>query len=76
MYKCSNALSEPVLTVERLATLFAFSLCFLISRFRAPQVDMIYMQLAGDYTQMVTPVPIPNTAVKHLGPMVVRLGRE
>ena len=33
-------------------------------------------ELAGELTQVVTPVPIPNTAVKHLGPMVVRPGRE
>ena len=31
---------------------------------------------SGDHTQVVTPVPIPNTAVKHLGPMVVRKARE
>jgi hypothetical protein len=28
-------------------------------------------RLAGDHTQVATPVPIPNTAVKHLGPMIV-----
>ena len=28
--------------------------------------------LPGDHTWMDTPVPIPNTAVKHPGPMVVR----
>ena len=33
-------------------------------------------QLAGDHTQVTTPVPIPNTAVKNLGPMVVRPARE
>ena|GEM_PF-5807581 len=30
----------------------------------------------GDDTWMVPPVPIPNTAVKHPGPMVVLRGRE
>ena len=34
------------------------------------------MRLAGDHTQVATPVPIPNTAVKHLGPMVVRIARK
>ena len=29
------------------------------------------MSLSGDHTWMATPVPIPNTAVKHPGPMVV-----
>ena len=29
------------------------------------------MSLSGDHTQVATPVPIPNTAVKHLGPMIV-----
>ena len=29
------------------------------------------MRLAGDHTQVDTPVPIPNTAVKRLGPMIV-----
>ena len=29
------------------------------------------MRLLGEHTRMVTPVPIPNTAVKHPGPMVV-----
>ncbi len=33
-------------------------------------------RLAGDQTQLETPVPIPNTAVKLLGPMVVRPARE
>ena len=28
-------------------------------------------QLSGDHTWLVTPVPIPNTAVKQPGPMVV-----
>src|SRR5438128_4575258 len=31
------------------------------------------MRLPGEHTWMVTPVPIPNTAVKHPGPMVVSL---
>ena len=31
---------------------------------------------AGDHAQVETPVPIPNTADKHLGPMVVRPARE
>src|SRR5207248_2132167 len=31
-------------------------------------------QLSGDHTWMATPVPIPNTAVKHPGPMVVPAG--
>src|SRR5436309_10770361 len=31
------------------------------------------MSLSGDHTWMATPVPIPNTAVKHPGPMVVLL---
>src|SRR5262249_62356859 len=30
----------------------------------------------GELTWMVPPVPIPNTAVKHPGPMVVLSGRE
>src|SRR5206468_10774729 len=28
----------------------------------------------GEHTRMVTPVPIPNTAVKHPGPIVVPTG--
>lgn len=31
---------------------------------------------SGDHTQVATPVPIPNTAVKHLGPMIVRTARK
>ena len=31
---------------------------------------------SGDHTELETPVPIPNTAVKQLGPMVVPLARE
>ena len=46
----------------------------------APQVandiEVVFKQLAGDQTQVETPVPIPNTAVKLLGPMVVRPARE
>jgi hypothetical protein len=33
-------------------------------------------RIAGDHAQVETPVPIPNTADKHLGPMVVRPARE
>ena len=32
--------------------------------------------LSGDHTWLATPVPIPNTAVKQPGPMVVRIARE
>ena len=32
--------------------------------------------LPGDLTWMAIPVPFPNTAVKHPGPMVVLQGRE
>ena len=32
--------------------------------------------LPGDHTRVVTPVPIPNTAVKHTGPMIVRTARK
>ena len=32
--------------------------------------------IPGEQTRMVPPVPIPNTAVKHPGPMVVLRGRE
>ena len=32
--------------------------------------------LSGDHTWLATPVPIPNTAVKQPGPMVVRKARE
>jgi hypothetical protein len=39
-------------------------------------IDCVFKQLAGDHTQTETPVPIPNTAVKRLGPMVVRPARE
>jgi hypothetical protein len=28
-------------------------------------------KLPGDHTRVATPVPIPNTAVKHAGPMIV-----
>jgi hypothetical protein len=35
-----------------------------------------HKQLSGEHTWMATPVPIPNTAVKHPGPMVVREARE
>src|ERR1700680_893983 len=31
-------------------------------------------KLSGEHTWMATPVPIPNTAVKHPGPMVVPAG--
>ena len=33
-------------------------------------------ELAGDHTELETPVPIPNTAVKQLGPMIVRTARK
>ena len=33
-------------------------------------------RLAGDHTHVATPVPIPNTAVKHLGSMIVRIARK
>ena len=33
-------------------------------------------RLAGDHAQVETPVPIPNTADKHLGPMIVRPARK
>ena len=44
--------------------------------FHVPKLLLIFRQLAGDLTQVETPVPIPNTADKHLGPMVVRTARE
>ena len=78
--KCTagNCLSGPVLTAKRLTALIlptglsparlfgilarvATSCCY----------QLIYTELSGDHTWMVTPVPIPNTAVKHPGPMVV-----
>ncbi len=33
--------------------------------------DRIFKRLAGAYTCLETPVPIPNTAVKQTGPMIV-----
>ena len=45
----------------------------------APAADACRLaskRLAGDHAQVETPVPIPNTADKHLGPMVVRPARE
>ena len=34
------------------------------------------MRLAGDYICVDTPVPIPNTAVKHPEPMIVLSARK
>ena len=39
-------------------------------------IRIVKAYTAGDYTQTATPVPIPNTAVKRLGPMVVRKGES
>src|SRR5438552_1473211 len=33
-------------------------------------------RLPGGHTRVATPVPVPNTAVKHPGPMVVLPARE
>ena len=34
------------------------------------------IDIPGDHTRVDTPVPIPNTAVKHTGPMIVRIARK
>lgn len=34
------------------------------------------VRFVGDHTGGVTPVPIPNTAVKPVGPMIVPLARK
>ena len=39
-------------------------------------IEFVFKQIAGDFTVAETPVPIPNTAVKRFGPMVVRPARE
>ena len=33
-------------------------------------------EISGDHTRVATPVPIPNTAVKRAGPMLVRTARK
>ena len=42
----------------------------------AMAITLFSLNFLGVQTRMATPVPFPNTAVKHPGPMVVLLGRE
>src|SRR5947209_3277403 len=37
---------------------------------------LIPEEIPGDHTRVATPVPIPNTAVKHTGPMIVLTARK
>ena len=38
--------------------------------------NLKFFNIPGDHTRVDTPVPIPNTAVKHTGPMIVRIARK
>ncbi len=74
-----NCFSRPVLTAKRLTALIppsgsmAYAKKKVANTFPLP-VDI--QGFPGDLTRVATPVPIPNTAVKHSGPMVVLQARE
>ena len=64
--------------VERLTTLILFSYesgfqvcCGLENQACLDRSCPLPMNISGDHTCGATPVPIPNTAVKPIGPMVV-----
>src|SRR5690606_286538 len=83
--KAGNRLSGPVLTAKRFAAWtpphafttpphpYPMGTQNLPS---SPNRHLDIQETPGDHTRMVPPVPIPNTAVKQPGPMVVRRGRE
>src|SRR6476659_7738699 len=79
--KRGDPLSGPVLTADRLAAppLPRTATHTTATQQRTP-ADMPetlprHQETAGDQTRVETPVPIPNTADKHPGPMVVRPAR-
>ena len=61
-WKCSDTCSGPVLIGRG----FNHNLELAITLFSFERATLNQIKMSGDNSEMVTPVPIPNTEVKHL----------